>query len=137
MKILPRSDFSKKDAAGGIKSKCRKCLAPVKAQRERFRYKYDEGYRQKKLARDKQRARHGLTPADKAAMIEAQGGLCAVCGATEPNQVDHDHRCCPGNQGCKMCVRAILCGPCNSMLGHAKDDPERLQAGIAYLARFP
>lgn len=72
------------------------------------------------------------------AILEAQGGVCAIClgpaqplksGGSddcEPNfHSDHNHRT---NE-----FRGILCGLCNRMLGQALDDPERLEAGARYL----
>lgn len=69
------------------------------------------------------------------AMLEAQGGGCAICGATESGHgrtrnlcVDHDHT--------TGAVRALLCHGCNGGLGHFKDDPDRMLAAIEYLKRF-
>ncbi len=77
---------------------------------------------------------HGLSRADADAMIEAQGGLCAICGQPPSGKrncsrlhVDHCHE--TGK------IRAMLCNNCNHALGHMKDDPARLQAAIEYLAK--
>jgi len=69
----------------------------------------------------------GLTPAEHAALVEAQGGTCAMChqACTTGRQlaVDHDHR--TGR------VRGLLCNPCNRALGTY----ERVrEAAEAYLA---
>jgi|ERR1035441_5413959 hypothetical protein len=84
--------------------------------------------------------RHGLTPQERDAKIAAQGGKCACCGdplATDRTpHVDHDHACCPEKKSCSKCQRGMLCLPCNTMLGDAKDDIERLRAGIAYLEKW-
>lgn len=56
-----------------------------------------------------------------------------MCGNNDPGNkyqgwhTDHIH-------GTKI-VRGILCHHCNLMLGNAKDDPQRLLAGVAYLAK--
>lgn len=47
--------------------------------------------------------------------------------------VDHDHGCCPGVASCGRCVRGLLCGTCNSMLGLGHDNPEVLENAAAYL----
>jgi hypothetical protein len=70
-------------------------------------------------------------------MLEAQKGLCAICGNPEtkrskksgrllPLSVDHDHE--------TEAVRGLLCGACNAMLGYAEDAPARLASAILYLA---
>lgn len=71
-----------------------------------------------------QAARYGLKSADVTAMLEAQGGLCAVCGEERPLQVDHCHA--------TGVVRALLCNLCNSALGYAKEDASRLRALADY-----
>ena len=61
---------------------------------------------------------------------------CDSCGGTlTVAHIDHDHACCPGAGSCGKCVRGVLCPPCNQMLGMAKDDPEKLRLGAAYLER--
>jgi hypothetical protein len=68
-------------------------------------------------------------------MVMAQDGRCAVCGrAASKLMVDHDHACCPGVEGCPRCVRGLLCGACNSMLGFARDDLATLRRAAEYLA---
>jgi hypothetical protein len=73
------------------------------------------------------RRRYGLGAAEVAAMIEAQGGLCAACGIKEPKHVDHDH-----DTGA---VRGILCFTCNVALGNVKDNLSTLQLLASYLER--
>ena len=63
-----------------------------------------------------------------AAMIEAQGGLCAVCRVKPAEHVDHDHE--------TGAVRGILCFTCNCGLGNFNDDTERLDLARRYLARL-
>jgi hypothetical protein len=78
--------------------------------------------------------RYGLTLEDWRAMFDAQDGACAVCGAIEVIlHVDHDHACCDGRKTCGECVRALVCWPCNLILGLADDSPARLLAASAYL----
>jgi hypothetical protein len=87
------------------------------------------------------RRRHGLGASGVAALVESQGGACAVCGtpyADEPGKrlaVDHDHRHCPGKIGCPQCIRGLLCNACNNLLRLAGEDPERLRKAAAYLER--
>lgn len=73
---------------------------------------------------------YGLAPGQYAALYEAQGGLCAICGpktgrngSTKRLAVDHDHKAeCilrgdhPADKGCPICVRGLACGRCNQNL---------------------
>lgn len=78
--------------------------------------------------------RFGLSPADYHRMLAEQNGVCAICGADTPRNrsktrfsIDHDHA--TGE------VRGLLCGPCNTGIGHLQDNPVVLQAAIDYLMR--
>jgi len=65
-----------------------------------------------------------------AAMWQDQDGLCYLCQRQlEPKKttVDHDHRCCPKHRSCSRCRRGLACQGCNSLIGYANDDPERLR----------
>lgn len=100
-----------------------------------------------KRKRDKERA-HGLRveagfniSKERYDQLKAfQGGVCALCrratGATKRLAVDHDHSCCAGKTSCGKCVRGLLCGPCNSVLSHARDDVEFFRRAVEYLL-FP
>jgi len=80
----------------------------------------------KRLGREQHLKRtFGLTEAQLTAMIDEQGGLCAICRTDKPIHTDHDH--VTGE------VRGVLCGPCNMGLGQFRDDQRRLNAAIAYL----
>jgi 5-methylcytosine-specific restriction endonuclease McrA len=72
------------------------------------------------------RRRYGIGQAEVDAMIEAQGGTCAVCPG-KPEHVDHDHK--TGK------VRGMLCFLCNQALGNARDDIDVLYGLIDYLRR--
>lgn len=78
----------------------------------------------------------GITGEQYAAMLKAQGGVCAICEEAErrPDRrtgemkalaIDHDHK--TGK------VRGLLCADCNTAIGLLDDDPELLRAAIAYL----
>lgn len=73
--------------------------------------------------------KYGLTHDEYLTLLEAQGGVCAICGGTTLHalSVDHDH-------GTGQ-VRGLLCDRCNPMLGYARDDIAVLQAAIAYLEK--
>jgi hypothetical protein len=80
-------------------------------------------------------ANYGINDAEYQAVLAAQGGGCAICGAEFADTsrrrlvIDHDHDHCPGGQVCRGCVRGILCTPCNVREGKAGD------AWAAYLER--
>ena len=69
--------------------------------------------------------RYGITSADVDAMVEAQGGVCAVCQERAPEHVDHDHL--TGQ------VRGVLCSCCNQGLGNFRDRAQLLRAAVEYL----
>lgn len=60
--------------------------------------------------------------------LQEQNNLCAICNKPLVKPcADHDH----GSGD----FRGILCNGCNRGLGFFEDNPELLQAAIAYLAR--
>jgi hypothetical protein len=71
--------------------------------------------------------RYGITAADYDAMVEAQGGLCALCRERAPEHVDHDH--------VTGAVRGVLCSCCNQGLGNFRDSVASLRAAVDYLER--
>lgn len=63
------------------------------------------------------------------AIKEAQGGVCFGCGRgkgiSKRLAIDHDHNCTAGHDpklGCPLCIRALLCGYCNEILGRLDAD---------------
>ena len=101
--------------------------------RERIRqYAYDhyhngpgkDQHRNKHLKRN-----HGITILEREAMLEQQGGRCAICGTDKFDRngpcVDHDHT--TGR------IRGILCINCNNALGLIKDSALIAKQIIAYL----
>jgi hypothetical protein len=83
------------------------------------------------MGRRKHRLRciYGISLEEYDAMLDRQGGVCAIC-KRKPDEgkalfVDHCH--VTGR------VRGLLCGKCNSVLAFGNDDPDILRAAIAYL----
>ena len=76
---------------------------------------------------------YGLEPGDYGRLYLAQGQLCAICrratGASRKLSVDHDHA--------TGYVRGLLCRPCNTTLGHLRDDPEAALRIYRYLNEPP
>ena len=81
--------------------------------------------------------RYRLSQDDYNVMLKAQGNACAICETQFidgfPACVDHDHNCCPVGGSCGVCVRGLLCGPCNKGIGLLKDDPQLLRQAVLYL----
>lgn len=74
--------------------------------------------------------KYGLTLAQFEAMLETQGGTCAICEREQIGMnlhVDHCHQ--TGR------VRGLLCSPCNTAIGQFGDDPDRLVAAMQYLIK--
>lgn len=82
-------------------------------------------------------SKYRITGREFDAMLEAQGGVCAICAGVNAEgralAVDHDHTCCSGERSCGRCVRSLLCYDCNVALGHFNDDPERIRRAANYL----
>lgn len=95
-----------------------------------FRVKRPEFARRQGLKRN-----YGITLEQYNEMHAAQGGVCFICKELEKNRtrhgdvrmlaVDHDHK--------TGTVRKLLCTHCNTLIGLARDDIDRLRAHIAYL----
>lgn len=135
--VKPLNQFGTRPS-GKPKGYCEQCEARYQADHAAT----DDGRDMRRQARSKWNDdnhgyflnyRYGITADDYAAMVERQGGRCAICGSDSPGGiakvwcVDHCH---DSNK-----VRGLLCGPCNRGLGQFKDDVERLRSAIAYLTK--
>lgn len=78
----------------------------------------------------KVRSTYGLTEEQWAGLV---GSPCAICGAQDDLQVDHDHSCCGGPKSCGSCVRGMLCRRCNTGLGIFADRTDLLENAMHYL----
>lgn len=122
---------------------CGKRKGPKQAHEKRC---YRCGLAEKKASKERaHRARvalnFGLIGDAYDLLYEAQGGRCAICrkatGKTKRLAVDHDHKCCPGRTSCGLCVRGLLCGPCNTYLGRMGDNPETFIRAADYILNPP
>ena len=139
----------------GHRNECRECTKVLRrenyaANRERYieavqswrksnperAAAYQAEYRQrperKRAMRDLYyRRTYGITADEVDAMLDAQGGACAICGNTPDRlasmHLDHDHA---GGH-----LRGLLCLDCNQALGKFRDDPALLRAAAEYLER--
>lgn len=115
--------------------------AHQKKSREAWKLRDPTGYERYRKTTDLKRK--GLTFEKFTGMVAAQRGCCAICGIrfedTEKGvpHVDHNHVCCPQNEACPRCLRALLCSKCNTGLGQFQDDPGLLETAAYYLRAFP
>lgn len=76
-------------------------------------------------------SKYGVTAEWYADQLERQTGRCAICNdvptGKRPWHIDHCHD--TGQ------VRQLLCGQCNTGLGHMRDNPDILRAAAAYIER--
>lgn len=97
--------------------------------------KYQEKHKEK--IKGKLLAQYGMTVDAYRTLLEAQNGVCKICGKaeTQPTKngtavrelsVDHDHR--TGR------VRGLLCNQCNIRLGMVDDNIELMRKMIDYLS---
>lgn len=82
----------------------------------------------------------GLTAAKYHALLDEQGGVCAICGSAEAKgrgrmHVDHCHDA--EERLGVMVVRGLLCNTCNLGVGYFKNDIGLLFKAAAYLADAP
>lgn len=93
---------------------CRKCAPDVG--------------REKRLA-----ARFAITLLEYSQLLEAQGGVCAICKLAPKNSryhVDHNHK--------TGLIRGILCMWCNhKLLAGARESIEILESALTYLKEPP
>lgn len=83
--------------------------------------------------------RHRLSEDDYYGMLEAQGGVCAICGTDTRLVIDHDHGCCSSSpdqptKTCGLCVRGLVCYRCNLALGMVEAiGPASLVRALRYI----
>lgn len=90
----------------------------------------------KKLARNRDLKKYGITLEDLENMLRDQDNKCAICGKKiflfESSKkitahVDHDHK--TGK------VRGLLCQECNTGLGKFMDNTDYLLSAVSYLKK--
>ena len=121
----PWSEYRKHSLSStGYQSQCKECMSK------------NYPYERKKHRGYVVRSKYGMEQHEYQEMLQAQGGVCAICGNAESSTngkhidslaVDHDHK--TGS------VRGLLCRRCNTLLGFAQDDIEILQRAIDYLSK--
>lgn len=101
---------------------CKACIGEVSKQWGRDN--------PERLSQHQSRWKYGISPAQRAAMISAQNGACAICKlplSAEPRarHIDHNHE--TGR------IRGVLCHACNLALGLTRESLDTLRAMVAYL----
>jgi hypothetical protein len=116
--VKPIEEFPRtKSSSSGLHSYCKPCHD--KRGRE-TKIRLYGGTREYHL-----RHRYGIGDAEVQELLAEQGGVCAICGAADPEHVDHDHE--------TGYIRGILCFNCNGGLGQFRDDIGHLANAIDYL----
>jgi hypothetical protein len=148
----PQSEFYQdaKGRANGLSFWCKPCKRAQKAaynaanrgKRSEYMARWRKANAEHRKAyqdanRDRRRDQrfrqeYGIGLDEYRAMLDAQKGVCAICGGAEPVKgrrlaVDHCHE---GGR-----VRGLLCGRCNLTIGKFNHDPHLLRAAIDYLER--
>lgn len=113
---------------GRRRRECGKCRAEARRARGERRRRRPET-REERLAR-KLWEEYRLTREQYSTLVDAQGGLCAICGKPPPEgrrlAIDHCHA--------TGVVRALLCTYCNVMVVGAYENHSR--AAAEYLAMY-
>lgn len=117
---------------GRPKERCAPCKKERDKETQRLGYHRNGDARRAANLASHYKKKYGITVADREAMFNLQGGVCAICGgkANGRNSSLHVDHCHTTNQ-----VRGLLCFSCNQLIGLAKDDPVRLDSAAAYLRK--
>lgn len=110
-----------------VSSLCKPCARTIASARRKDNPEWAKMVDMKhSLKRD-----YGMSMEDYTEMDRLQGGVCDICHRPNSNgrrlYVDHDHT--------TGAVRALVCHYCNTMLGMADDNSDRLRTAAAYLDR--
>jgi hypothetical protein len=127
-------------AKDGCQARCKKCKsgetrAAYAANPSRKSAIGKRHYRSDRGATSRLSRMFGITVEGYRALLEKQGGRCAICPATEPGRgnvnfcVDHDHK--------TGAVRGLLCSRCNVALGLMNDDMAQLKSALEYMQSPP
>ena len=124
--VKPLTEFVKrKRNKSGVGSRCNIC-----ANKQNQEYRKKVGYKDDRNTRYLRQ--YGITLETYNSMLEAQKGLCNICGSSSPRRKGWNHFCVDHcHQTGK--IRGLLCGSCNSALGLMKDKKQILLNMIHYL----
>ena len=122
-----------------VKVYCKACDAAAHRHYRAENPDHQKMLRRKRLANNPSlnrnynlRSQYGITLGQWEQMFDRQGRRCLICHTDKPSgrgwQTDHDHK--------TEQLRGILCHHCNSLLGHAREDPGILGCAIHYLCKY-
>lgn len=129
---------NKKPSQDGIK-RCKSCRFKYSSAQYKLKngeswakkqYRTSHEYRSRRRS-ERLKYAYGISVKDYETLLEAQGGVCAICKKNPGGKnfhVDHDHR--PGGR-----VRGILCGTCNPAIGMLYENTSLLHSAIGYILR--
>lgn len=88
------------------------------------------------------KATYGIGRDEWGVLFAAQKEACALCGEPESTEnrklsIDHDHSCCGKTLACKKCIRGLLCGTCNRLIGLIEAKPALVERFVDYLSQRP
>lgn len=106
-------------------SKCRSCLAADRRRRNETLDPVVRRENQRLRGRRQRFKKYGIDPEDFDALVELCGSICRICQQEKTLVPDHHHA--------RSLFRGAICDNCNTLLGHAHDDPEVLRRAAAYL----
>lgn len=143
----PLSEFhNKKQAKDGLDFWCKSCKSTAnKAWREsdvknsenntkraRAWNLANKEKRQIIIQRNNYKKRYGLSVDQKQAMVNEQGGKCAICKSS----LKDAHDACVDHCHTTNTIRGILCRKCNLGIGHFNDSIQALTEAINYLSKY-
>lgn len=113
--------------ANSIYSKNNKEKCAAKARRLNKKWREQDSNKVSARKRNYRLKRtYGITSEDYELMFKNQSGCCYICNNSfDKLMVDHCHS--SGK------VRKLLCGNCNTLIGHCKENVDILMSAIQYL----
>lgn len=131
-RVAKAPEMFHRTTGGRLRADCRDCRNAVTAA-------WRSGATEMQAAtmrRSHLKRKYGITVDEYEALLDRQGGVCAICGGEQLGrslEIDHNHSCCPGDKSCGGCIRGLLCGKCNRGIGQLDDSVSMLRLAIAYL----
>lgn len=122
---------------------CRKAVAAIwrEKNRDKCRAYARDWMRRNPIHSHKHKLanRYGITLQEYDSMLEAQNGVCAICGKDEtrtdhrtgkPQKLSVDHNHSSGKN------RGLLCDACNKVIGQFAEDSRRFRKAAEYLDKY-